>query len=331
MKNTGFIKHYTIHSFFVVVLALCFSYNFTFAAFSQNSHEDRVEFLLGEILDRETDNGGTLADILAELQDQVVSDYSSILTSISSKLDSLISLESTIGSYITNLASNLVIIRDHMTTARISDTADVVSVGAPPLSGSYRLQGYQLPWYVYSDERITLTTSVKYCNFIGMLSQYWQAGLSWMQAFSEMFREWFYPLKSSDETQYWRVWNTDTDQYEAVNPATVTGYITYYLGELYRNTILSDAVDKMNDAAAGWKADIEHMESSEKAVTDSVQSHLDNFMPDIADLGGFKAVSWVTNYLQLCFVQLGAYGTVIVIGLMLALCMQFIGMFHYKS
>lgn len=71
-------------------------------------------------------------------------------------------------------------------------------------------------------------------------------------------------------------------------------------------------------------------QTAEQNLQNRVQSSISTFVPDLTLLSGFVALSWVSNYLQQMYVSLGAYGTVIMIGLLLAVCMQFIGYFRYK-
>lgn len=71
-------------------------------------------------------------------------------------------------------------------------------------------------------------------------------------------------------------------------------------------------------------------QAAEQQLQNRVSSSISSFVPDLSLFGGFVALSWVSNYLQQVYISLGTYGTVIMIGLLLAVCMQFIGYFRYK-
>lgn len=143
------------------------------------------------------------------------------------------------------------------------------------------------------------------------------------------FFEWFYPLDVTNPL-YWRYWNSDTQQQVNTNLADVLYEMTWYLGNLYILESASAALDNMETAVGTVTTTFETVEAQEEAVINSVQSHINSFNPNVSDFGAFRALPWMSNYLQQIYVSLGSYGLVITIGLFLGVCMQIIGYMRYK-
>lgn len=143
------------------------------------------------------------------------------------------------------------------------------------------------------------------------------------------FFEWYYPLDVSNPL-YWRYWNSDTQQQVNTNLADVLYEMTWYLGNLYILESASAALDNMESAVGTVTTTFETVEAQEEAVINSVQSHINSFNPNVSDFGAFRALPWMSNYLQQIYVSLGSYGLVITIGLFLGVCMQIIGYMRYK-
>lgn len=178
------------------------------------------------------------------------------------------------------------------------------------------------------EENVLYTTSSVTGTYLGILHRKYNEMLIQFNLYVNLIQRWFYPLRNSSY-QYWRVWDTDTDSYKSVNPATVTGYITWYLGKLYEHltadtdSILSPAIDDTKNA-------ITSLEQTEKQITDTYIPAINNFNPSSIDLGSLSAVSFVGNYLQRIFTALGAFNIPIIAALTLAVCMQLVGYFKYK-
>lgn len=150
-----------------------------------------------------------------------------------------------------------------------------------------------------------------------------------IEFFFNRFFDWYYPLDIVDPT-YWRYWNSDNQSEEHTNLAGVLYNITWYLGNLYILESASAALDNMEEAVENVTSTFESVEAQEQAVVDSISSHINSFNPNVSDFGIFKAIPWMSNYLQLIYISLGTYGTVITVGLFLGVCMQIIGFLRYK-
>lgn len=182
-----------------------------------------------------------------------------------------------------------------------------------------------------ADEHVQFDTTQKCGTFLGILSRKFDELFEFFRFQFEIFFQWFYPLKDSTP-QYWLVYDTDDNTGKWVNPATVTYYITWYLGQLYSQNYDDEegALTGLTQAVNNFSTQAQNFEQAENSVINSVKSRLNDFNPDLSQIGGFRAIGWCANYLQRIYVALGAYGTVITIGLLLAVCMQFIGYFKYK-
>lgn len=143
------------------------------------------------------------------------------------------------------------------------------------------------------------------------------------------FYEWFYPLDNVDP-KYWRYYNTDTKASENIGLAGLMYNISWYLGNLYVLQSASAALDNMEEAVENVTSTFESVEAQEQAVVDSISSHINSFNPNVSDFGIFRAIPWMSNYLQQIYISLGTYGTVITVGLFLGVCMQIIGFLRYK-
>lgn len=182
-----------------------------------------------------------------------------------------------------------------------------------------------------ADEHVQFDIEQKCGTFLGILSRKFDELFEFFKFQFEIFFQWFYPLKDSTP-QYWLVYDTDTNSGKWVNPATVTYYITWYLGQLYSQNYDDEngALNSLNNAVTNFANQAQQFEAQEHAVVDSVKSRLENFNPDIGSWSGFRAIGWCSNYLQQVWVNLGTYGTIISIALLLGVCLQFIGYFRYK-
>lgn len=202
-----------------------------------------------------------------------------------------------------------------------------------PLSGAGWLNNQILDMHVisYTDGQETYTVSSYNgsTDFISLSALYLSNISVLFRYYASRFYEWFYPLDNVDP-EYWRYYNTDTQQSENIGLAGLMYNISWYLGQLYvlqsANAALQNMADAVSDAADTFTA----VETQEHTVISSVSSAIENFNPDISFLGSLTAIAWVSNYLQQCFVSIGAFGTVIMLGLLLGVCMQFVGYFKYK-
>lgn len=154
----------------------------------------------------------------------------------------------------------------------------------------------------------------------------------------------YYPLRNQTP-QYWKYWNSDTGKYEDTNIANVFSQATWYLGNIYLKCVdIADDVaniaknivgspdSALNDKIDSVKDSLTDVDNAQKELDDNIFDTIGKFDPNTDDyFGGLKALTWCGQYLQKVFLALGAYGTPIMVGLILALCLQFIGYFRYKG
>lgn len=145
----------------------------------------------------------------------------------------------------------------------------------------------------------------------------------------DRFFEWYYPLDIVNP-EYWRSYDSDTQSQVSTNLAGVLYDISWYLGNLYILQSASVALDNMGQAVENVTTTFESVEAQENAVISSIESHIQSFNPSVSDFGAFRAIPWMSNYLQQIYVSLGTYGTVITVGLFLGVCLQIIGYLRYK-
>lgn len=147
---------------------------------------------------------------------------------------------------------------------------------------------------------------------------------------ADTWYRWYSPRITPESNYFWYVYNTDTGQQEGINLAGLLYDISWYLGQMYVLQSGSDALDNMTDQVEAVSETFQEAEQREQQIMDSISSGIESFNPDLSEIGTFKALGWCSNYLQLIFLRLGTYGTVILVGLLLGVCMQFIGYFRYK-
>lgn len=153
--------------------------------------------------------------------------------------------------------------------------------------------------------------------------------VSFMNAFFVKFRAWYYPL-SVDSPFYWRYYNTDTGEEEEINLAGVLYNLTWYVGQLYSLQVENSSLSQLTDKVEEVSETFQEYEQKEQQIVDSVKANIQSFAPDLSEIQSLRALGWCSHYLQLLWSSLGLYGTMIVVGLLMGVCMQFIGYFRYK-
>lgn len=184
--------------------------------------------------------------------------------------------------------------------------------------------------YYYSDENIQSVQVIDYCTIPYWLSMKTYGFNQYLLASAKQFFNWFYPLKAS-EPVYWQVWNSETEEVENVNLATVGYYITWYLGQMYQMNTYDVETNGLTAKAKEFDATAKDFDESVSDSFQSVQSSISGFAPDASKLRSFgSAFSWVSQYLQKCFVALDDLAIPITVSLVLAICMQFVGFYKFK-
>lgn len=177
-----------------------------------------------------------------------------------------------------------------------------------------------------------------FVNFLGFIVSRFDDLFNLLQAMANsimwQFNTWwdaYRPNKLLTEAQYWIAYNTDTGQYDNVNLATVFGYMTWYLGQLYDDsTNVSQNMQQMTSDIGTAATTFQDLNQKEQVAINQIQQGFETFLPDVTQFQSFRAITWCSNYLQQIYVALGAYGTVIFIALLFGVCLQFIGYFRYK-
>lgn len=188
-------------------------------------------------------------------------------------------------------------------------------------------------YYIYtfssSGETYSLTGSYQTVDFRMVIKNRLDIIVELLKWFTSRFFEWYYPLDNT-LPEYWRYYNTDTADEEEIGLAGLMYNISWYLGQMYVLQSASQSLDNLQDQVDDIADTLAEAESKENAVISSISSSINSFNPDLTSIGAFRALSWSSNYLQQVFLALGTYGTVILVGLLLGVCMQFIGYFKYK-
>lgn len=171
-------------------------------------------------------------------------------------------------------------------------------------------------------EYYTLTTSTQTATWWQVIQNRLDTIISLLNYHCSKFFEWYYPLDGA-APYYWRTYNSDTDQEESVNLARLMYDISWYLGHITIGENIKTEVQSLSNNLTSWQ-------TAEQNIQNQVQSYITNFAPDVTRWSAFVAMNWVSSYLSQVLLALGTYGQVIMIGLFLGVCMQFIGYFRYK-
>ena len=179
------------------------------------------------------------------------------------------------------------------------------------------------------NEQPSFTSQQVYCTLPALIDIQMQNIATIFSGIFSIFADWYYPFSADIAHYYWYAWNTDTSSKEQTNIATVLYYITWYLGNMYQmNTWtageeLQQPIDDLNDK-------FNDLDSAEDGIWNSISGSFDGFDPDPGSVSDLGAIGWCANYLQQIYVSLGAFNIPIMVGLLLGVCMQFIGYFKYK-
>lgn len=250
----------------------------------------------------------------------------------SQEMQTLLSYTLNIQNFTNTIRRYIIIISDNLSTNRLSDSVTSYTLTDPVSGTSFNvnLSNFYYRIYSYSNESVNYTSEIRYSNFRGWLHAKLSEIEGLLGAYSNMIASWFYPLKSVG-SNYWIAYNTDTGLYDHVNLATVFGYITWYLGQLYDDgTNISQNMQQMTQDIGTAATTFQDLNQKEQAAINQIQNGFETFLPDPTEFQSFRAITWCSNYLQQIYLALGAYGQVIFIALLFGVCLQFIGYFRYK-
>lgn len=137
----------------------------------------------------------------------------------------------------------------------------------------------------------------------------------------------YLPNKSLAQAQYWIAYNTDTDSYDSVNLATVFGYMTWYLGQMYiqGNEAAADISDSVYDMSSAFT----DLESKENQINSSIKNSLNN-VDSFFNLPAIASGSVVIGWLQYMWVSLGMFQGVTIISWALIILTIVTGFYKVK-
>lgn len=196
-------------------------------------------------------------------------------------------------------------------------------------------KSYNYPSYfeyniTIQDEAIDIQSFERTGTFTGILHRKFNEFLEFWRCQFALLRAWYYPLTSNELPQYWRVYNSDTGNVQSVNPATITYYITWYLGKLYEHlTANIDAV--LEQPVKDTKQAIADLEASEAKIRNEYLPNIQNFEFNKDAIGTLAALGFCRDLLQNMFLSLGGFNLVIVMALSLGVAMQAIGYFKFRQ
>lgn len=260
-------------------------------------------------------------------------DYDSDILDAVSNIWDVLALEISID--VGNMYSSVYRMQYILTHSDYAETAADAVRKTPFISGLNSSAEFTLPkmyyyTYYYADETIQSVQVEDYCTIPYWLSMKAYGFNQYLLASAKQFFNWFYPLKAS-EPVYWQVWNSETEEVENVNLATVGYYITWYLGQMYQMNTYDVETNGLTAKAKEFDSASKEFDESVSTSFQSVQSSISSFAPDASKLKSFgTAFSWVSQYLQKCFVALDDLAIPITVSLVLAICMQFVGFYKFK-
>lgn len=196
------------------------------------------------------------------------------------------------------------------------------------LTGSTSYQMYTVT-ITNNGEFYSISRSAQTASWREVIVNRFDTLITLLDYYCKRFYNWYYPLDNVIP-EYWRYYNTDTAAQEEIGLAGLMYNISWYLGQMYVLQTASTALDNFEDQVGAVTETLENAEEQEQAIISSISSNIESFNPQLSDIQTFRALSWCSNYLQQMFLAIGTYGTVILVGLILGVCMQFIGYFRYK-
>lgn len=145
-----------------------------------------------------------------------------------------------------------------------------------------------------------------------------------------IFNTWwaaYLPNKNLAQAQYWIAYNTDTDSYDSVNLATVFGYMTWYLGQMYiqGNEAAADISNSVSDMATAFT----DLETKENQINSSIKNSL-NSVDSFFNLPAIASGSVVIGWLQYMWVSLGMFQGVTIIAWALIILTIVTGFYKVK-
>lgn len=186
----------------------------------------------------------------------------------------------------------------------------------------YGYDSYTIYDFITQDQYYQFSSRTASCSWRDVVVNRLDIIIKFLHYYCTRFFEWYYPLDST-APMYWRTYNSDTDNMENVNLARVLYDISWYLGHITIGDDIADDVQSLSDNLTSYQA-------AEQTLQNRVSQSIQSFLPDVSMFSGLTAITFVRNWLQNLYLALGSYGSVMMVGLLLGVCMQFIGYFRYK-
>lgn len=226
---------------------------------------------------------------------------------------------------VTNNVSGLPIGSTHqISVSSIDDEGDEFTT-----TKTFNYPSYYEYTITIQDEAIHIQSNERTGTFLGILHRKFNEFIEFWRCQFALLRSWYYPLTSNELPQYWRVYNSDNGQTVSVNPATVTYYITWYLGKLYEH-LTADIDSVLETPVENTKQAITTLENAEHNISNNYIPAIRDFEFSAFDIGVFPALVWCRDLLQRVYESLGVYSIVITLALTLGLALQFLGYVRYK-
>lgn len=205
---------------------------------------------------------------------------------------------------------------------------------------SFPILVYKAHFYTYSydasSDTISRSDNYRYSAFYTTLYNYIERTLgTYISAhvayIADTFYRYYNPRIVPESNYFWYAYNSDTGQYDQTNLAGLMQYVTWYLGMIYNDsTNVTQQMHQMTNDINTAATTFQDLNTKEQAAIDQIKTGFNNFLPDNNIFQSFRAITWCSNYLQQIYLALGSYGTVVLIGLLFGVCLQFIGYFRYK-
>lgn len=212
-----------------------------------------------------------------------------------------------------------------------------------PLSKTVSIKGYDVQVrryhiikYVYNTNTHELSTGGYWAYFtipswlFDLIDNFKQSLLAMLLLLNDhwnMYWEAYLPNKDLAQAQYWIAYNTDTDSYDSVNLATVFGYITWYLGQMYIQG--NEAATDITQSVTNLSDTLTNFETQETSINNSIKSSLDT-VDSFFSLPAITTAGTVLAWLQYMWVSLADYQAVTYFGWALIILTIVTGFYKVK-
>lgn len=260
------------------------------------------------------------------------------LQSLNTVISNLNSTVSTLNNFVSYIHEQLCVFQYHVITNYSVENGQGTTVNITKNGRTYTvpLAVYYNYNFSYDSNNNSIFTgsTIRRGTFLAIWVSHLGAVVNFGQAVSQYFMyEWnnfwsaYLPNKPLSQSNYWIAYNTDTDSYDSVNFATVFGYITWYLGQMYiqGNEAAADISDSVNDMATAFT----DLETKESQINSNIKSSLNN-VDSFFNLPAIASGSVVIGWLQYMWVSLGMFQGVTIVAWALIILTIVTGFYKVK-